>query len=376
MGGAPHRWPQALGGLALLVATACAPASSPASGSARPPSAPASPAATAAATPTVAAAPVALKVGHTAAVPWAGIYLALARGYFAEEGLAIELEQFASGEQQIPALATDQIQASGLGLSAGLFSAVARGVQVTVVAGVSFNEPGFSSSALVVRRDLLDSGAVRTLADLQGRTVATLAQTASNSIALSRALQAVGLTDQDVNLVAMPGPDQVQALANGAIDAALPTEPFVARAVQLGVGVRWKGMDELYPWQMLTTIGYSPAFIREQPDAARRFLVAYLRGARDYNDAFHYGRDRQAVVQVLAEFTPIKDLALYDLMTPSGINPNGDINWESLQFDQEWYLARGYLRERVELTQVVDPRYREAALQRLGPYRPPAERGR
>jgi NitT/TauT family transport system substrate-binding protein len=372
MGGTPHCRPRALVGLALVVATACAPASAPAGGSARPLGAPA---ATAVATATVAPAPVTLKVGHTGAVPWAGIYLALARGYFAEEGLTIELEQFASGEQQIPALATDQIQASGLGLSAGLFSAVARGVRVTVVAGVSFNEPGFASSALVVRRDLLDSGAVRTLADLQGRTVATIAQSASNSIALSRALQMVGLGDQDVNLVAMPAPDQVQALANGAIDAALPTEPFVARAVQLGVGVRWKGMDELYPWQMLTTIGYSPGLIREQPEAAHRFLVAYLRGARAYNDAFHYGRDRQAVVQVLAEFTPIKDLALYDLMTPSGISPNGDINWDSLQFDQEWYLARGYLRERVELAQVVDARYRDAALQRLGPYRSPAERG-
>ncbi|HLI25509.1 MAG TPA: ABC transporter substrate-binding protein [Chloroflexota bacterium] len=368
------RW---LIGTALLATLACTPPSRPGTESGAPPAPPGAPTPTVPVASPAATAParVALRVGHTAAVPWAGIYLALARGYFAEEGLDIELELFASGEQQIPALATDQISASGLGLSAGLFSAAARGVALKVVAGVSSNEPGFSSSALVVRKDLLDSGAVRTLADLRGRTVATIAQSASNSIALSRGLQAAGVADSEVDLVAMPSPDMVAALANSAIDAALPTEPFVARAVQLGVGVRWKGMDELYPGQLLTTIGYSPAFVREQPDAARRFLVAYLRGARDYADAFRYGHGRQAVSEVLAEYTTIKDVALYDLMTPSGISPDGDINRDSMQFDQEWYIAHGYLRERAALDQLVDQRFREAALQRLGPYRPPAARG-
>ena len=45
---------------------------------------------------------------------------------------------------------------------------------------------------------------------------------------------------------------------------------------------------------------YAPQFMREQSDAARRWMVAYTKGIRDYNDAFLQGKNRQAVVDVLA----------------------------------------------------------------------------
>jgi hypothetical protein len=44
------------------------------------------------------------------------------------------------------------------------------------------------------------------------------------------------------------------------------------------------------------------------------------------------------------------------------------VNVESLAYDQEWYLARGVVRERVDINQVVDMQYVEYALSRLGRY--------
>ena len=40
---------------------------------------------------------------------------------------------------------------------------------------------------------------------------------------------------------------------------------------------------------------YSPLFIQQQPEAAQRLVYAYLRGIRDYNDAFTKNRDRAEV---------------------------------------------------------------------------------
>lgn len=317
-----------------------------------------------------ASAPTTVRVGLVPGVPMAGIYLGIAHGYFAEQGLELALEPFTAGDQMIPPLATGQIDAAGLGMSAAMYAAVARGAELQVVAGISSNQPGFSSSALVVRKELIDAGTIRELADLRGRTLGVIAPTSGLAIDASRGLQSAGLTDADVTWTYLSFPDQLPALANGAIDVGTPTEPFVARAVQTGIGVRWRGMDEIYPNHQLTTVAYSPSFAREQPEAAQRFLIAYLRGARDFVDAVKQGRDRAGVFQVLAEYTPIKDLSVYEQIVPSGIDPDGALNQESMEYDQDWYLARDYLHEKIELGRLVDLQYREAALQQLGPYTP------
>jgi NitT/TauT family transport system substrate-binding protein len=311
-----------------------------------------------------------IKVGHNPGAYYAPIYLAIARGYYAEEGFELELETFTSGEATIPSLATGQIDAAGIGLSAALYGAVARGVELKIVAGCSRNEPGYSSSALTVRKDLIDSGAVRDVADLRGRTIGSISQTVGLTIDLSRALQGAGLSDNDINLTVLSFPDQVPALANGAIDAGMLSEPFVAVATGQGYAVRWKGADELYPNHQLTAFGFAPSFARDQVDVGQRFVAATLRGARDFVDAVKHNRDRPGLYAVLAEYTPLKDLAMYERIVPSGIDPDGEINLDSMEYDQSWLIERGHLRERVDLAQVVDLRYRDAALQRLGRYTP------
>ena len=55
---------------------------------------------------------------------------------------------------------------------------------------------------------------------------------------------------------------------------------------------------------------------------------------------------------------------------PSGIDPDGALNQESMDYDQDWYVTRGYMREKVDLSMVVDLSHREAALQRVGRYVP------
>ncbi len=366
------RVPNAVAGLVVLawLLLACA------GGATTPPPEPTAP--TAAAPPTPTTLPVAstgpartqLKVGYIASTISAGLFLGESRGYFAEEGLELELEPFDAGERMIPLLATDQIAVAAGGLSAGLYGALARGAELRVIAGMTTNEPGYSSTAIVVRKDLMDSGAIRDLADLRDRSVGLIAPTSSLAIDMSRALQSVGLSDTDVSWVLLPFPDQALALANGAIEVSILTEPFVATAVQTGIGVRWKGMDELYPHHQLTVLMYAPGFARDQPAAAERFLAAYLRGARDFVDAVKHGRDRSGVFRVLAEYTPIKDLSMYEHIVPSGIDPDGRLNRESMEADQDWYLARGYIREKIDLSRVIDLSYREAALQRIGRYTP------
>jgi ABC-type amino acid transport substrate-binding protein len=52
-----------------------------------------------------------VRVAYTPTVPNAGLFLGISHGYFAQEGLELELVSFDSGEQALPALATGQVEA-------------------------------------------------------------------------------------------------------------------------------------------------------------------------------------------------------------------------------------------------------------------------
>src|SRR5262249_13786707 len=156
----------------------CAVPAAPAASAPRPPAA-ATAAPAAAGAPTAApvasgplSPPVTVHIGEVPTGANAAIYIALARGYYREEGIDITLEQFDTGDTALPALASGQIDMTVSGFSVGPLNAIARGLPLRIVAGMSRNEPGFSSSALVIRKDHMDSGRFRDYADLRGMRIA------------------------------------------------------------------------------------------------------------------------------------------------------------------------------------------------------------
>jgi NitT/TauT family transport system substrate-binding protein len=114
---------------------------------------------------------------------------------------------------------------------------------------------------------------------------------------------------------------------------------------------------------------YSPAF--SDTEAAKRFMVANLRGVRDYNDAIVHGRDKASVVDILTRHIPVKDASLYDQMQFPALDPNGQVMLDRLDADVQYYVSKGFMPQSIDAQQVVDRRFVDYALGRLGPYRPP-----
>ena len=56
-----------------------------------------------------------------------------------------------------------------------------------------------------------------------------------------------------------------------------------------GTLVRWKGADEIDPGHQSGTLLYGASFLTSNPDLGRRFMLAYVKAARLYNDAFRRG---------------------------------------------------------------------------------------
>ena len=343
-----------VGGLALF-AGGCVP-----SPSASPTLAPAT------ATPAVARQVATVRVGQTVALSEAGQYIGLDRGYFERQGLKIEFTQFDSAAQMTAPLASGHLDLGTGGVGVGLFNALARGIPIRIAGPQARHFPGASAVHLMLRRDLADDGLVHGYADLRGRKVALNGRGMPPEYGLALALAQVGLPLSDVDVVELGFPDMTAAFASGAIDAAVQNEPGATQAVSRGLAVKWHEMGELAPGIQFTVVLYSPEFA--QQEVARRWMVAYLQGVRDYNDAFRMGRGRAELVDLLTRYTPVKDPGLYAHMGFAYIDPDGRIDEPSLTEQLTWYAQTGQITGPVDLHQAIDTSFAEFALERLGPY--------
>jgi len=321
-----------------------------------------------------AATPTVVHVGIVNATSDVPFYIADKLGYFRAEGIDVRFTPFDSGAKMVAPLGAGELDVAGGSPAAGLYNAVERGINIKIVADKGSTPVGYGYQPLLVRKDLVASGRYKTLADLKGMKIAGSALGSADSTTLNAALQKAGLKPGDVTRVYLGFPDQVMALENKAVDAALTTEPSATLAVRSGAAVRVMGDDQIYPNHQLAVVLYSGVFIHDHPDVAKAFMRAYLHGVRDYNDALKDGKiagpNADQVISILTQYTPVKDASIYRSIVPTGINPDGKLNMASLESDLAYYKSQGLVQGNVTVAQVVDPSFVDAADAALGPYKP------
>src|SRR5581483_5529861 len=288
--------------LALGAVVACAPAAPSATpGASSPVASPAAASAPAAAgqppaqpsaapaAPTAPPAPASLQLGVMNSASDAGFFVAEERGHFREQGLNVELVTFTAAAQMLGPLGAAQIDAGGTALTPGYLNAFARGIRVFVVADKGNTSPGWGYQGVLARKALVDGGTIRGPADLRGRKVGIPSLGSGAEVGLDRFLRTGGIGSRDTELTLLPFPDMPAAMSSGAIDGAITIEPFLTRIEADGSGVVLAREDEYYPGHQVGVVYFSDPFATERADVARRFMVAYLKAVRDYNDAFRKG---------------------------------------------------------------------------------------
>jgi NitT/TauT family transport system substrate-binding protein len=289
--------------------------------------------------------PTVVQVGTNGALTEAPFHIAQAKGYFQAEGLDVHFVPFVSAAFMIAPLGAGQLDAGGGAPTAGLYNAVARGIDVRVVADLGTDPPGYGFQKLIVRTALVTSGRFKTLKDLKGMTIAVAAQGATAYVAIGSLLNKAGLKRNDVKLTYLGYPDQVSALRNGAIDASLMPEPNATLAVATGIAKQIEGDDAFYPNQEVSCLIYGHSFLKEHRDVGVRFMRAYLRGVRYYDDALKGGKlagpNASDVIAIMTAATPLKDPAVYHALTPHYANPKGFVNLASMTADLASLRADG-----------------------------------
>jgi ABC-type nitrate/sulfonate/bicarbonate transport system substrate-binding protein len=271
--------------LGLLLVLGCAP--TPAAAPAKPASPVAAVASTAAPPPAqaptqaaVAASPVPaavqplspalnLKVGSLGLVGEAGVFDALAKGYFREEGLEVELLPFRTTNEMTAPLATGELSFASGPPDPSLFNAVLRDIPLRIVGYNAIISTRDTSGGWMVRQDLIDGGRYHEPKDLKGMTIAISSRGAIGEIWVDRVLAKGGLTSGDVQFQQITFPDTPAAFANKAIDAGFVVEPFTSIAAGQRSASNVLPSGQIYPGLVAMTMIVSPIFARDQPEGAR-----------------------------------------------------------------------------------------------------------
>jgi len=311
--------------------------------------------------------PATVKVGtNVASLTGAGTFIALEKGYFAEVGIVPEIVQLRTSQETIPPLVTGELDVGQAALSAATYNALGRDIPLRLVADSAYSPPGYDPMAFVVRKDLWDSGAFQGYGDLRGKRVATGGGGSVSQLALDLALRRAGLDLSDVETTTLSFPDMNVALGNGSIDVGVQIEPSVAAGLARDLFVLYRWTDDVLPPMQFSAVMYSPQF-RANREAANRFMLAYLRGVRDYVTAVRTGEGKAAMVQALIKHTAVKDPALYDQMRYLLMNPDGRLDVENLVWQVARYHEGGWVREPLDIAALVDHSYADWAVSQLGP---------
>jgi NitT/TauT family transport system substrate-binding protein len=302
-------------------------------------------------------------VAHVPLINFATLCVAMERGYFREQGIEIELQRVASGTEALVFLAQDRLDVGAVGLSASTFNAFNRKLDLRIVASTSVWGQRHGTRILT-RVDLFDSGEVRSVRDLRGRRVAIAGGAGSTGHYLFLVgARRGGIGPRHFELVSLPNPDHGPALRAGRVDASLTGSPFSSAA--LAQFMARPLLENFAPGNASTVFAYSGRFMRERPEVATRFLMALMRAARAMQGPQFLAPDNVAAYK---KFPGVRDEVL--------------LNEPPLLYDRDMRIVTGTILDMertfreagladyttpVPLAAMVDRRFQQEALKRLGP---------
>lgn len=317
--------------------------------------------------------PTKVSVGYIPIFIYAPYYVAIEKGYFREQGIEIEFQALQGGAQILTQVVTGNLNTGGggigpaaLNLSKETLDRGNRELPFVIVSPLHIEKPPLTTS-LVISPRAYESGAIRSIADLRGKRVATNDRGAATSYWIGLALATAGLSFKDlaggepveVGFAAMPA-----ALERGDIDAAVLGEPLLSAAVKAGT-VRVLS-DNFLDGEQPTAIFMNRDWANRNPQLAEGYVTALIKAFRDLNGEGWKRPENLAIISKYTNNTPVADLMSAN---QPYFEPNGAWDLTRLEKQQKYYLENSTLltyREPIDVRLLIDTRFSQAAVRKLG----------
>jgi len=298
---------------------------------------------------------VKLKVVILPVLSFAPFFVAEEEGYFAEQGLQIEFIRMNKAAQAIPALAQGQLDVVGGGVSFGILNALLRGAKIKFVGDKGYFAPtGCAFLTLMARQDLVKSGKLENLTQIKGRRI-VLDPANFEGYFIEKLISKVGLTLADIEPVDIPDVLLPEAMKKGTIDLAVTAEPWVTRILQTESAINWVPSQQVLPDFQFGFLVYGPSLLEKNPNAGKRFMVAYLKAIQQFNQG-----KTERNLKIIAKYTELDQDFLRKACWPS-FRSNGQIDISSVLDFQSWGFKKTLLDKVIPPNQFWDPSFIEYA---------------
>ena len=302
-----------------------------------------------------------ITIGTVASGGGASIFVAAARGYFAEDGLDAKIVQFTAAHQLSTAAATGDIDFGSTGINAPLCVFANEG-KVRIIGSGGEEHPGFHTVGFVVSNKAYAQG-LHGLRDLGGHSIATTQFGGAFQYDIDIALEKYRIPASTVRILGLQTNGNVaSAIGGGQVDAAVQSASNVYALVDPGKArvLGWVG-DELGNRQ--TAVVFTTGRLaKDHPDIVRRFLDGFRKGGAAWDRAFvdaNGNRQNQPEAEIMTSIVATA-LNLPPAAIAKGIgyfDPQARLNLSDFQDMLDWLYRQGMIKTQMEASALIDSRF-------------------
>ncbi|MEQ8154093.1 MAG: ABC transporter substrate-binding protein [Clostridiaceae bacterium] len=190
--------------------------------------------------------------------------LGVEKGIFKKYGIDLQVVNFPKGGAEATAgVASGQVDMGSYGTP--ILTGISKGLPIKIVAS-----PAVKGNPFI----LVGTNDIKSVADLKGKTVATGALGGGNHQSFLKILEANGLKEGDVKVVATGGTDAFMILKSGKVAAVMTGEPTVSQIEADNSGHVLAKAEDVYGKYQHSFIFATDDFIKKHPESVSNFLKA------------------------------------------------------------------------------------------------------
>jgi len=201
-----------------------------------------------------------VRIGYIPALTASQLYVGIAKGYFEEEGIKIELTEIPNGVDVVTAVRGKAVDI-GFAIVAPLITSRINGAKIKSIGAATYDCKKIQSNRIILPID----SEIQSAQDLRGKRIAVVVLGATDHFSLLNYLKINGIKEEEVEIVGVPFPEMIFAITSKAVDAAASIEPFITTGVLENKVRAFEHYYSYPPIEVVTALAHED-FINENPE--------------------------------------------------------------------------------------------------------------